>query len=96
LGEKGHPREWLHIWYSPRQNNDTKVTEYAFNHSHKLYRTGDFYDLQKDPDERSPLAVAGLSGPAAASIRVLRGALDNFNDARPKELDKMVSKPAAE
>lgn len=95
-GEKGRPREWLHVWYSPRQNTDTKVREYAFNHSHKLYRNGEFYDLQQDPDERSPLAAAGLTGPAAVSLGVLRGALDKFKDARPKELDKMVGKPAAE
>lgn len=96
LGEKGHPRQWLHIWYSPRQNNDTKVTEYAFNHSHKLYRGGRFYDLQKDPDERAPLDASGLSGPAAASHGLLRAALDKFKDARPKELDKRAANPGAD
>lgn len=96
LGEKGRPREWLHVWYSPRQNNDTKVTEYVFNHSHKLYRTGEFYDLQKDPEERAPLAVPKISGSAAASLGVLRGALEKFKDARPRELDRLAGRPAAD
>lgn len=95
-GERGRPREWLYVWYSPRQNNDTKVTEYAFNHSHKLYQTGELYDLLKDPGELSPLAPGGLNGTAKSSAASLRTALDQFKDARPPQLDKRAGKPSRE
>src|SRR5204862_4540237 len=38
-GEKGSPRAWVYSWYSPRQGKDRTVTELAFNHRYKLYRT---------------------------------------------------------
>jgi arylsulfatase A len=95
-GEKGHPREWLYTWYSPRQNNNDKVVEYAFDHGHKLYRSGELYDLQKDPLEKDPLPLAGLSPQAASSSARLRAALDKFKDARPAELDKRFRESGVE
>ena len=86
LGETGHPREWLYAWYSPRQGNDKSVREFAFNHRFKLYRSGKFFDLTKDPDEISPLPVASLAGDAAKAAAALQGALDHFKDARPSHL----------
>ena len=47
-GEKGHPREWIYSWYSPRQDGDRRVREFAFNQRHKLYAGGDLYDLVAD------------------------------------------------
>ena len=64
------------------------VTEYAFDHGHKLYRDGRFFDLAADPDEARPLKVADLTGPAADAAKKLQAALDRFKDARPAELDK--------
>ena len=64
------------------------MSEYAFDRGHKLYRTGQFYDLTADPDEAKPLKVADLAGPAAAAAKKLQAALDTFKDARPAELDQ--------
>jgi arylsulfatase A len=86
-GKKGQPREWIYSWYSPRQNADATVKEFAFNHRYKLYRSGDFFDLERDPDEKSPLKTATLEGEAAVAGKSLQAALDQFKDARPKELD---------
>lgn len=87
-GEKGTPREWLYTWYSPRQQADLTVSEYAFDHGHKLYRDGTFFDLTADPNEAKPLNVADLAGPAADAAKKLQSALDKYKDARPAELDQ--------
>jgi len=81
-GESGMQREWLYMWYSPRQSKDMKVSECVFNQAHKLYRDGSFFDLKNDPEEKSPLSA---DSPAAAK---LKQALDQFQNARPAELDR--------
>ncbi|MFO1483790.1 MAG: hypothetical protein U1F71_10570 [Verrucomicrobiaceae bacterium] len=87
-GETGTPREWLYIWYSPRQSKDMTVREYAFDQRFKLYRTGQFYDLSADEMEKQDLASTALASDAAAAKAKLQGALDQFKDARPDELDQ--------
>ena len=87
-GEAGTPREWLYIWYSPRLRKDLTVKEYAFDHSFKLYRTGEFYDLSADEMEKQDLADSALASDAAAAKQKLQRVLDQFQDARPKEFDE--------
>ncbi|MFM8274419.1 MAG: sulfatase-like hydrolase/transferase [Gemmata sp.] len=87
-GEKGAPREYLYAWYSPRQQADLTVSEYAFDRGYKLYRTGHFYDLTADPKEAKPLKVADLTGAAAAAAKKLDAALAQYKDARPAALDQ--------
>ena len=81
-GKPGTPREAIYMWYSPRQSKDLTVKELAFDHRHKLYRTGELYDLQADPKEKSP-----LTGELPARAK-LQAVLDQFKDARPVELDR--------
>lgn len=88
-GEQGNPREWIYSWYSPRGE---ALREFAFNQQFKLYRTGEFYDLGKDLEEKQPLKTASLKGEAAAAAKQLQSALDQFTDARPAHLP--VPKPA--
>ena len=89
-GGRALPREWVYTWYSPRQgpNASMAVRECAFNERWKLYRTGEFYDLQADTEEASALPKEGLKGEAAAAARRLQSALDRFRDARPAALDR--------
>ena len=94
-GETGTPHEALYLWYSPRQKFDLKVSELAFDHSHKLYRSGELYDLQADPLEKIPLTG---DQPARAKLQAV---LDQYKDARPAELDRqfevsMKNQPTAE
>lgn len=91
-GEKGQPRQWLYSWYSPRQAADMTVREFAFNQRYKLYRSGGFFDLSRDVEEKQPLPVASLEGEAAAAAKMLQGALEQFKDARPAELDRLGEK----
>lgn len=88
-GERGQPRDWIYSWYSPRQQADLTVREFAFTARYKLYRTGQFYDLTSDLAEKNPLAVGDLSGERAAAARLLQGALDQFAQARDPQLDKL-------
>ena len=59
-----------------------------FGHHFKLYSTGEFFDLDRDPGEKSPLRIATLQDDAAVrAARKLQGALDHFADARPAALN---------
>jgi arylsulfatase A len=87
-GEAGTPRSWLYTWYSPRQKANLEIKECVFDTRYKLYRTGEFYDLRVDADEKRPLSTTELQGDAAAAHTRLQSALERFKDARPVELDR--------
>lgn len=91
-GAPGTPRDWLYLWYSPRQGADMTVRECAFDQNSKLYRDGRFFDLAADPDETAPLELPRLEGQAAAAAKRLQAALDQFADARPAELDRQFER----
>jgi len=93
-GEQGTPRQWLYCWYSPRQRADLTVREFAADHHYKLYRDGRFFDLTVDPDETVPHQVAALAGEAAGAAKKLQAVLDQFQDARPAELDRQFQQAA--
>ncbi len=87
-GEPGTPRQWLYSWYSPRQQANMTVREWAFDQRYKLYRDGRFFDLSADPEEKSPRPIDSLSGDAAAAARKLQAVLTQLANARPAELDR--------
>lgn len=95
-GDRGAPREWIYCWYSPRQKADMTVREFAFDHEHKLYRDGRFFDLRADPFEETPLQTAALKGAAASAAARLQGVLAQFKDARPPELDRQFEQSLAD
>lgn len=95
-GERGHPRPWLYSWYSPRQNADLSAREFAYTARHKLYRTGEFFDLTRDPLEKKPLASANLDPDQAAAARELRAALKQFENVRPTRFDEIARGNLAE
>ncbi len=82
-GERGDPRQWVYSWYSPRGE---PVRECAFNRHYKLYRSGEFYDLEKDIEERHPLKISDLEGEAREAAALLGRTLERFADARPAHL----------
>lgn len=92
LGQPGQPRDWVYCWYSRRQAPEYSfdIRECAFDHRYKLYRTGEFFDLQADVNEERPLAVKTLTGAAATAAKSLQGALDRYANARPAEYDRML------
>ncbi len=92
LGKKGPSRDWIYSWYSPRQIYDLKARECVFNERFKLYRSGEFFDLQQDPEERNPLPAAAWQGDAARAARLFQGVLSQYQQekVRPEELDRMA------
>ncbi len=84
-GEPSQPRDWYYCWYAPY---DVVVGEFAANHTHKLYRTGKFFDLTHDAEEQRPLNRESLTGDAATAAKQLQTVLDQFQNARPAELAK--------
>jgi arylsulfatase A len=87
-GQAGKPREWLYSWYSPRQQADMTVREFAFDHHYKLYRTGEVFDLSADPFEERSLGKNALPRDASRAVGKLQKVLDQFASARPAELDR--------
>jgi arylsulfatase A len=93
-GERGQPREWIYSYWVPLRARQTAhvgrrgAVEQAFDHHFKLYSTGEFFDLARDPGEKSPLSIATLKDDAPIrAARKLQGALDQFADARPSALN---------
>jgi arylsulfatase A len=94
-GERGTPREWIYSYWVPLRARQTAhmgrrgAVEQAFDHHFKLYSTGEFFDLDRDPGEKSPLRITALQDdPAVRAARKLQGALDHFADARPPTLNQ--------
>lgn len=58
-GEKGNPREWIFSHYDPRPGWDKEQFSLkisARDKRYKLYSTGDLYDTETDPSEKTPLS----------------------------------------
>ncbi len=90
-GNRAAARQWLYSWYSPRQTQDLTVRECAFDQSFKLYRNGKFFDLVADPLERKDLQNVSLDNRAQNAKDKLQLVLKQFENARPKELDRQFS-----
>lgn len=93
-GEPGSPRSWLYSWYSPQQQANLAVRECVFDRQFKLYRGGEFFDLAADPFEQIPLKTADLKGEASAALQKFQRVLDQFQTARPAELDRSIQQPS--
>jgi arylsulfatase A len=83
------PREFLYTWYSSNGLMADKV-EFARTKSRKLYKNGQFFDLEQDPYEQSqPQRESELTGAEAEVAKQLRAVLDAHADARPEELQNL-------
>jgi arylsulfatase A len=92
-GEKGTPREWRYCWYAPNQGKkENEPKEFAATVKYKLYRTGEFFDIESDPPEEKPLQVKSLDAAAATARKKLQEALNQYKDARPANLARPARK----
>jgi arylsulfatase A len=83
-GDRGSPREWTYCWYAPNLDGRVDVPEeFAATARYKLYKSGKFYNYERDPNEESPLDGPELDEAAAAARKQLQAALENYKDARP-------------
>lgn len=92
-GEKCTPREWRYCWYAPNQGKkENEPKEFAATVKYKLYRTGEFFDIERDPLEEKPLQVKSLDAAARAVFKKLQEALAQYKDARPAKLARPAKK----
>lgn len=86
LGKQGNPREWIYVWYA--RNGGAKGSEFTRNQRYKLYRSGKFYDIEKDVLEKKPLDPSAVSADVKAVHDKLQSALARYADARPEKFAK--------
>ena len=48
-------RQWVYCWYAPQKVCNKNATVFARTHQYKLYRSGEFYDVQRDFYETQPI-----------------------------------------
>lgn len=83
-GKSGAPRESIYVWYS-RSGKDTEARVFARTHRYKLYRDGEFYDVENDVLEEHPLHTDELSSESLTVKNRLREVIDSYA-ARYREL----------
>ncbi len=54
-------REWIFCAYDPKRGKNRRPGTWIHDKEWKLYQTGEFYHLAKDPEEKSPLSQEQLS-----------------------------------
>ncbi len=76
-GESELSRENIFIHYEPFWPTG-KPARYAFDRRWKLYEYGGFYDMEADPLQNNPLAIATLEGEAAEAYRALSARINSM------------------
>lgn len=79
-GESELNRESVFIHYEPRWPT-AKPARYAMDRRWKLYEDGEFYDMQADPLEETPLDVTRLEGAAASAHQALASRIESMPGA---------------
>ncbi len=80
-GKKGNARDWIYCWYS-RSGKESEAKVFTRNQRYKLYRTGEFYDIQNDVLEKKPLSKNDLDSDAKQIKAMLQNALNKYKDKR--------------
>ncbi|WP_230254271.1 sulfatase-like hydrolase/transferase [Rhodopirellula halodulae] len=81
-GEEGKGREAMFMWYE-RNGRPKKAREFARNQRYKLYGDGEFFDVQEDRNEKSPLTSLILEQEQIREI--LQAKIDSFADVVPPQ-----------
>ena len=82
LGKKHKAREWVYCWYAPREVDDRKAKAFARDKQYKLYRSGEFYDVSQDFEEKAPLSLIALTKKQRNVYRTLKSVIDRYDAAR--------------
>jgi len=79
IGKKGKPRKWIYSWYNPRGK---KLEEFARNTKYKLYTTGEFYNVEDDFFQETPLSLDSLDKEEKRAYKSLSNILEKYENAR--------------
>ena len=91
-GKKTEARKWIYCWYAPRQVYDEKAIVFARDRKYKLYRTGEFYDIENDFYEKSPITKPNMTGKQKKIFKALQTVINKYEDAAKKK--NKISKKA--
>ena len=86
MGQRGNPRDWIYIWYA--RNGGAKGKEFTRTQRYKLYRSGDFFDIQNDVLEKKPIDGGDLTAEQREIRDELQTGLDRYTNARPEKFAK--------
>jgi len=75
-GETPKKRRYVYCWYQRNGVRD-KAKQLVRTQRYKLYASGAFFDVVRDPLERSPIAPASLSDEVRETYAMLKSALDH-------------------
>ncbi|CAI8281085.1 MAG: Arylsulfatase [Opitutia bacterium UBA7350] len=86
-GEFGTPREFIYCWYKipkfmEKQFGGISDISFVRNHRYKLYRDGNFYDLQRDNLENKPLPQEAIKDELARTKLRLKTVIQEHDVAR--------------
>jgi arylsulfatase A len=86
LGQKGQPRESIYCWYAPNQGRVDTPREFARDHRYRLFRDGAFFEVDSRTFREKKLDPDRLDPEASRAHRRLELVLEQYKDARPREL----------
>jgi arylsulfatase A len=78
--EKQLKRDIVTIYYDSKWGNNKYRNVFSQNKRYKLYKNGNFFDMEKDILERSPLLENELSKDQKLIKKMLASDLSNFPD----------------
>jgi arylsulfatase A len=81
-GAKAEPRNWIYSWYA--RDGGRSGTTFARGEHLKLYGDGALYDVERDPEEKTPLRSADLSEQQRTERDMLASVLKKYAETRPR------------
>jgi arylsulfatase A len=84
-------RKWAYVWYA--RNGGAKGSEFARNQRYKLYGDGKFFDMEKDPLEKTVLKTSELSEKNIGIHKMLSAAIKQYDGIRSEEIAQANKKP---
>lgn len=67
-GDFSKTREWIFCHFDPKNGEKYEQKRFVQNRDWKLYESGEFYDMHKDPYEKKPIAENALT----AEVKVIK------------------------
>jgi arylsulfatase A len=80
-GKRGNPREWIYFWYNGKGEQESPPrtpVQWLRGKRFKLYDSGDFFDMLKDPAQKKALPPRNMSPEAKTAYEGLKPALQEM------------------
>lgn len=81
LGKTDKTRDWIYCWYTKSGKLDN-LKELARTDKYKLYKTGEFYNVQTDVEEKNPIPFASCTEGEKATYSMLSDAIKKYDSIR--------------